>query len=640
MTWMKPKIAAGAGAACLLAAAAIPLAENGILNRPPDPVKLLAAVAQARQRITSGELEFDQAIYDLDRPLNGTNRARLKARFDGEKCRLEIDDREYACVLTGPDAAAVTDAKQAELGLDREAAVRAGLLRPFESHHAVAYDGTTVLDYWETDGRPSQTRIDDPQKGPAPFGPRCLGLDATPSAWDTVESCLGLSNAKSVQLVGKEPIEGTAAWHVRVQIQFGRFPASKEFWLDAAHPTRVLKHQFNGSTVLSKYDPADPQDPIPTAITEMFLHGTVGTNTAFSERRLVRRSARFNLPVDPASWTLAGLGMQIGTEVVDYRISRRVGYWDGSGLSESVPRRPRRAAATPTPAVAPELPPDPRRLSALMEKDPRSAFARQAATWIILNTAGAEVEPAAELILREHLASGDLGPLCEELGRKRPPCAERLLRAVLEKNPNAPVKGQACFALASLLKDQAEQGAGQPAATEAERLFQRVISDFGEGQSDGRKLSDLAERELYELQRLAVGKLAPEIEGEDLDGRKMKLSDYRGKVVVLAFWGTWCGPCMQMVPDERRLVARLAGKPFALVGVNSDTDQTRLKTVLRKEGITWRSFRDGAASDAIAKAWNVRSWPAVYVLDRKGVIRYRNLRGRELDEAVDALLAR
>jgi len=68
---MKPKIAAGAGAACLLAAAAIPLAENGILNRPPDPVKLLAAVAQARQRITSGELEFDQAIYDLDRRETG-----------------------------------------------------------------------------------------------------------------------------------------------------------------------------------------------------------------------------------------------------------------------------------------------------------------------------------------------------------------------------------------------------------------------------------------------------------------------------------------------------------------------------------------------------------------------------------------
>ena len=639
MTWIKLKMAASAATACLLAAGGIALADKGILNRPPDPLKLLEAVAQARQQLTSGELEFLRAAYDPSRPLDGTNYTRIKARFDGEKRRFEYDDRQYAYVLTGPEAGAATEAKMAELGLDREAAVRAGLLRGFESHHAVAYDGTTVLDYWETDGKPFQTRVDDPTHGPAPSDPRCLGLDATPGPGYTIESCLSFRKARSIQLVGKEPVEGIPAWHVRLEIQFGPTPMNKDFWLEAAHPTHVIKHQFNGSTVISKYDSANPRDTIPKEVNAMVLHGTVGTNTAFYYERLARRNARFNIPVDPASWTLAGLGMQAGTEVIDYRISRRIGYWNGSGLSANPPPSPPKAVSTSQPTGKPERPPNPRELLTLVNKDPKSAFAREAATWIILNTpAGPEVEQAAEVILREHVASSNLAFLCQEVVRLRPPCAEKLLRAVLEKNPNPLVKGQACFALASLLKSQADEGAGQRAAAEAERLFQRVISDFPEVKSDGQKLADLAGPELAELQRLGVGKEAPEIEGEDLDGRRMKLSDYRGKVVVLVFWGTWCGPCMQMVPDERGLVARLAGKPFALVGVNSDTDRARLKAAVEKERITWRSFRDGPAPSPIAKAWNVQAWPTVYVLDRKGVIRYRNVRGRDLEAAVDALL--
>jgi RNA polymerase sigma factor (sigma-70 family) len=639
MIWIKLKMAASAGTVCLLAAGAIALAEKEIQSRVPDPLKLLEAVAQARQQVTSGELEFLRASYEFPRPLDGTNYTRVKALFDREKRRFEYDNRLYAYVLTGPEAGAVTDAKRAELGLDTEAAVRAGLLTGFESHQVIAYDGTAVLDYWETDGKPFQTRIDDPGKGLEPFDPRCLGLDATPAASYTIESCLSFKRAKSVQLVGKESVEGIPAWHARLQIQFGPTPMDKDFWLEAAHPTHVIKHQFNGSTVLSKYDLANPQDPIPTEVTAMVLHGTVGTNTAFSQERYIRRNARFNVPVDPPSWTLAGLGMQIGTEVIDYRISQRVGYWNGSGLSPDLPARRSKSVSASIPDAKPERPPNPRNLLTLVNEDPKSPFAREAATWIILNTpAGPEVEQAAEVILREHVASSNLASLCQGLVGLRPPCAEKLLRAVLERNPNAQMKGQACFALASLLKNQADEGAGQPAAAQAEQLFQRVISDFAEVKPDGQKLADLAEHELSELRCLGVGKEAPEIQGEDLDGRRMKLSDYRGKVVVLTFWGTTCGPCMQMVPDERKLVARLAGRPFALVGVNSDTDRARLKAAVEKERITWRSFRDGPAPSPIAKAWNVHSWPAVYVLDRTGVIRYRNVRGHDLEEAVDALL--
>jgi len=94
-----------------------------------------------------------------------------------------------------------------------------------------------------------------------------------------------------------------------------------------------------------------------------------------------------------------------------------------------------------------------------------------------------------------------------------------------------------------------------------------------------------------------------------------------------------------MYPHERSLVKRLEGKPFALLGINSDKDRDELKKVLEKEQITWRSFwNGGSTSGPISKAWHVHAWPTIYVLDAQGVIRYRNVRGHQMDEAVDTLL--
>ena len=94
-----------------------------------------------------------------------------------------------------------------------------------------------------------------------------------------------------------------------------------------------------------------------------------------------------------------------------------------------------------------------------------------------------------------------------------------------------------------------------------------------------------------------------------------------------------------MYPHERSLVKRLEGMPFALIGVNSDRNRDELKQVLEKEQITWRSFWNGGDTDGpISTAWNVKSWPTIYVLDHKGVIRYKNVRGDAMDRAVDALL--
>ena len=96
-----------------------------------------------------------------------------------------------------------------------------------------------------------------------------------------------------------------------------------------------------------------------------------------------------------------------------------------------------------------------------------------------------------------------------------------------------------------------------------------------------------------------------------------------------------------MYPHERSLVRKLADKPFALLGINSDINKEELKKVMEKEEITWRSFWNGpeGTNGPISKKWNVHGWPTIYVLDHTGVIRYVDVREKELDEAIDKLLA-
>lgn len=96
-----------------------------------------------------------------------------------------------------------------------------------------------------------------------------------------------------------------------------------------------------------------------------------------------------------------------------------------------------------------------------------------------------------------------------------------------------------------------------------------------------------------------------------------------------------------MFPHERSLVKRLAAEPFALIGVNSDVDKQALAPVLEKEQITWRSFWNGpeGTRGPISKAWNVKGWPTIYVIDHEGVIRFKGVRGEAMDKAVDLLLA-
>ena len=251
------------------------------------------------------------------------------------------------------------------------------------------------------------------------------------------------------------------------------------------------------------------------------------------------------------------------------------------------------------------------------------------------------------------------------------PTARDLLRAVAEKNRNREVRGEALFMLAMSLKEHAELleifrespafradleksngadwlapiDAADPAALQAEAitLFERSRDRFADVKVNDEPIDRRVERALFQLRHLGIGQVAPEISGRDENGLEMRLSDYRGKVVMLVFWGGWCGSCMAEVPRERELVQKMAGKPFALLGINSD-ETDGAKQVMQKNRINWHSWLDGPLDGPqhIAKAWNVGPWPKVYLLDAAGRIRCNQLdfaRSDEMNRAVDALLA-
>lgn len=184
----------------------------------------------------------------------------------------------------------------------------------------------------------------------------------------------------------------------------------------------------------------------------------------------------------------------------------------------------------------------------IAEKNPNDSAAVDALLWAFRNGG---VAKAKTILMRDHLLSPKIGPLCLRLRYEDNPESLNALRKVLAENPSKEAQAHAALALGIRLKSQAslveklQKADSKALATQAEELLERVIKDkkcaaikipIGD---DHITLGTLAGRELFEMRFLQPGKVAPDIVGEDIDGKPMKLSDFRGKVILLDFWGFW-----------------------------------------------------------------------------------------------------
>jgi len=310
----------------------------------------------------------------------------------------------------------------------------------------------------------------------------------------------------------------------------------------------------------------------------------------------------------------------------------------------------------------------------LVRANPTDPAAVEALRFVIttaLRGPGTESYQAMEILLRDHVRDpgmGDLSARIFHFGHSR--IAESLLRAVLKDHANRDDRGLACQSLAWFLGYRADmiravrQGRwtvdryvhepfkesterlikdADPEALdrEVESLLERCVREFADVKDwfmPTRTIGKIAEGELFARRKLSEGQVAPEITGKDHEGKSFTLSGYRGKVVVLTFSASWCGPCVGMYPHERELVKKLEGKPFALVSVHSDEDVATLKKAIASGEITWRSWWDEGTYGPITTRWGISAIPEVFVLDRAGVIRRRNIRGEELEKAILTLL--
>ena len=112
----------------------------------------------------------------------------------------------------------------------------------------------------------------------------------------------------------------------------------------------------------------------------------------------------------------------------------------------------------------------------------------------------------------------------------------------------------------------------------------------------------------------------PALALKDLDGRLHRLSDYRGKVVLINFWATWCEPCRDEMPSIQGLRKKLEGKPFVVLAVNLDEPESRIRTFLSQMNVDFTILLD--PERRAAKAWDARILPASFVAGPDGRIRY------------------
>ncbi len=287
----------------------------------------------------------------------------------------------------------------------------------------------------------------------------------------------------------------------------------------------------------------------------------------------------------------------------------------------------------------------------IAEENPKDDTGFDAVAFIVrsagkLGAGGPDVEKALGLVAEHHLNSAKVTDLL--IPAMQTGAGDKFLKIASEKSTDKGTKAAALairgYQIAQTIDDEEDEKKLPGLVREATELLEAAVKLSPDTKLGKSTIGTFAQGQLDELKMvtaLAVGKPAPAVESKLLDDKKTKLADYKGKVVLLDIWATWCGPCRAMIPHERELVKKMKDKPFVLISVSADDEKETLTKFIAKEPMPWVHWWDNGPESAVLKAYRVRAFPTLYLIDHAGVIRHKWVGApdeKKLDEAVEELV--
>jgi len=167
----------------------------------------------------------------------------------------------------------------------------------------------------------------------------------------------------------------------------------------------------------------------------------------------------------------------------------------------------------------------------------------------------------------------------------------------------------------------------------AKQCFQKFIemsaNDTPDRQRAQRYLSDPA---------LVRARMAPPFEVTTVDGQRISLDGLQGKVVLIDFWATWCGPCREALPHVKEIARRFQGQPLVVLSISLDSDQQKWRQFITQNEMTWPQYFDGGFGGNIAKLFDVHSIPHTFTIDADGILQDEHIGDASIEGKLKKLI--
>ncbi len=244
-----------------------------------------------------------------------------------------------------------------------------------------------------------------------------------------------------------------------------------------------------------------------------------------------------------------------------------------------------------------------------------------------------EITASQAAIETYHMKSAKLAPVCLALSAADDPRSLALLEKIQANHAVKSVQGVAALAIAMRLKTLGDDPA---LMSKRINLLRKAIIESADVAVNGTTVAKLAEDELYIIIHLTKGRPAPDLVGTDSGLRALKLSNFKGKVLVLLFWNSGMNEAARVLEMTTALEKTFAGKPFALIGINNDPTESLREMQKQPDLVTFPNFSD--PKNLLSAVYRVGTWPLVYVLDTEFKVAYAGLPGSFVEYTAAALL--